>query len=258
MVLGEDALMAGEAASNSSLRLAGRQQELLEAVVAANKPVVLVLISGRPLNISWAAEHVPAILEAWEPGSQGGHAVADVLFGDAIPGGKLTVTWPRSAGQESLYYAHNLTFEPETAPDYRSRYQDETTSPLYPFGYGLSYTKFAVTNLQLDKTSVKVGENVAVLVDVQNTGAIAGDEVVQVYIHQQSGSASRPVRQLNGFEKVTLAAGEKKTLHFTLGKDELTYWSPSEKKWVLEPAVFDVWAGEDSTAKLHANFEVVQ
>jgi beta-glucosidase len=258
LVLGEEALMAGEAASNSSLRLAGRQQELLEAVVATGKPVVLVLINGRPLNIVWASEHVPAILEAWEPGSQGGYAVADVLFGDANPGGKLTVTWPRSAGQEPLYYAHTLTHEPETDPRFRSRYQDVKSTPLYPFGYGLSYTKFAVSNLHVDKATAKVGENIGVAVDVQNTGGVAGDEVVQLYIHQQSGSASRPVRQLKGFEKVTLAPGEKKTVHFTLGKDELTYWSPSEKKWVVEPAVFDVWAGEDSTASLHGSVEVVQ
>jgi beta-glucosidase len=258
MVLGEDELMAGEAASNSSLRLAGRQQELLEAVVATGKPVVLVLINGRPLDISWAAEHVTAILEAWEPGNQGGNAVADVLFGDANPGGKLTVTWPRSGAQEPLYYAHDLTFEPETDPDYKSRYQDQPTSPLYPFGFGLSYTKFAVTNLKLDKTTLPISGTVGVSVDVQNTGGVAGDEVVQLYIHQQSGSASRPVRQLKGFEKVTLAPGEKKTLQFKLGKDELTYWSPSEKKWVLDTAVYDVWAGEDSTAQLHGNFEVVQ
>ena len=258
LVLGEGVLMAGEAASNSSLRLAGRQQELLEAVVATGKPVVLVLINGRPLNISWAAEHVSAILVAWEPGNQGGNAVADILFGDANPGGKLTVTWPRSAGQEPLYYAHMITHAPETDPDFKSRYQDVKTSPLYPFGYGLSYTKFAISNLQLSKTQAKLGESVGVSVDVQNTGSVAGDEVVQVYIHQHSGSASRPVRQLKGFEKVSLAPGEKKTVHFTLGKDELTYWSASERTWVLEPAVFDVWAGEDSTATLHANFEVTK
>jgi len=257
MVLGEDALMAGEAASNGTLRLAGRQQELLQAVVATGKPVVLVLINGRPLNISWAAEHVAAILEAWEPGSQGGNAVADVLFGDANPGGKLTVTWPQSAGQEPLYYDHMLTHEPETKPDFGSRYQDLKSTPLYPFGYGLSYTNFAVSNLKVDKLKAKLGESVGVSVDVQNTGAIAGDEVVQLYVHQQSGSASRPVRQLKGFEKVGLAPGEKKRLHFTLGKDELTYWSSSEKKWVLEPAVFDVWAGEDSTGSLHGSFEVL-
>ena len=258
LVLGEEALMAGEAASNASLRLAGRQQELLEAVVATGKPVVLVLINGRPLDISWAAEHVPAILVAWTPGVQGGNAVADVLFGDTNPGGKLTVSWPRSGAQEPLYYSHTITHAPETAPDFKSRYQDVKSTPLYPFGYGLSYTKFAIANLQLSKAEAKVGESVSVSVDVQNTGGIAGDEVVQIYIHQQSGSASRPVRQLKGFEKVSLAPGENKTLHFTLGKDELTYWSPSEKSWVLEPAVFDVWAGNDSTATLHASFEVKQ
>lgn len=258
MVLGEGALMAGEAASNSSLKLAGRQQELLEAVVAIGKPVVLALINGRPLNISWAAEHVGAILVAWEPGARGGHAVADVLFGDANPGGKLTVSWPRSAGQEPIYYAHMITHAPETDPDFKSRYQDVNSSPLYPFGYGLSYTKFAISNLRLDKVTVKIGDSIVVSVDVQDTGGIIGDEVVQLYIHQQSGSASRPVRQLKGFEKVSLAPGEKKTVHFTLGKDELTYWSPSLKDWVQEPAVFDVWVGEDSTASLHGNFEVTQ
>lgn len=258
LVLGEEALMAGEAASNGTLRLAGRQQELMQAVVATGKPVVLVLINGRPLDIAWAAENVPAILEAWEPGSQGGHAVADVLFGDANPGGKLTVTWPRIGGQSPLYYAHTLTHQPETAPDFKSRYQDMKSTPLYPFGYGLSYTKFTVNNLQLSKPTKKVGETIGVSADVQNIGSVAGDEVVQLYIHQQYGSASRPVRQLKGFEKVTLAPGEKKTVHFTLGKDELTYWSPVDKKWVLEPSVFDVWAGGDSTATLHGTFEVVQ
>jgi beta-glucosidase len=217
----------------------------------------MVLINGRPLDIGWAAEHVPAILEAWEPGTQGGNAVADVMFGEVNPGGKLTVTWPRSAGQEPLYYNHTLTHEPETKEGFQSRYQDVKSTPLYPFGYGLSYTKFAISNLSVSNPTVKVGGNVGVSMDVQNTGAVAGDEVVQLYIHQQWGSTSRPVRQLKGFEKVTLAPGEKKTLHFTLGKDELTYWSASEKKWVLETAKFDVWAGADSTAQLHGNFEVV-
>ena len=172
LVLGEGALMAGEAASNASLRLAGQQEELLEAVAATGKPVVLVLINGRPLNISWAAEHVPAILEAWEPGSQGGNAVADILFGDANPGGKLTVTWPRIGGQEPLYYAHTITHEPDTAPNFKSRYQDMKSSPLYPFGYGLSYTKFAISNLQLSKTARRSATSIGVSVDVQNTGSV--------------------------------------------------------------------------------------
>ena len=144
MVLGENANMAGEAASRASLDLPGRQQELLEAVVALGKPVVLVLLNGRPLAISWAAEHVPAILEAWEPGSQGGHAVADILFGDANPGGKLPATFPRKTGQAPLYYARTLTHSPEGSPMYNPRYWDGPVSPLYPFGFGLSYTTFAI------------------------------------------------------------------------------------------------------------------
>jgi beta-glucosidase len=255
-VLGELANMSGEAASRSSLQLPGKQEQLLEAAFATGKPVVLVLINGRPLNLAWASQHVPAILEAWYPGMEGGNAVADILFGDANPGGKLPVSWPRGVGQVPVYYAHNLTHEPETAPNFKSRYWDGLSSPLYPFGYGLSYTKFAFSNLQLSQPEVKVGETLGVSVDVENTGGVAGDEVVQLYIHQQAGSASRPVRQLKGFERITLKPGEKKTVHFSLGKNELSFWSPQDKKWVEEPENFDVWAGGDSTATLHATFKV--
>ncbi len=256
MVLGELANMSGEAASRAFLTLPGRQEQLLEAVVATGKPVVLVLVNGRPLNLRWASEHVPAILEAWYPGAEGGNAVADVLFGDTNPGGKLPVSWPRSVGQVPIYYAHNLTQEPETAPDFKSRYWDSPSSPLYPFGYGLSYTRFAFSNLRLSQPQVKAGEKLDVSVDVANTGSRAGDEVVQLYIHQQAGSASRPMRQLKGFERVSLEPGEKKTVHFSLGKDELSYWSPADRRWVEEPENFDVWVGDDSTAPLHATFKV--
>jgi beta-glucosidase len=255
-VLGELANMSGEAASRSSLQLPGKQEQLLEAAFGTGKPVVLVLINGRPLNLSWAAQHVPAILEAWYPGSEGGSAVADILFGDANPGGKLPVSWPRGVGQVPVYYAHNLTHEPETAPGFVSRYWDGLSSPLYPFGFGLSFTKFAFSNLQLSQPEVKIGETLGVSVDVENTGGLAGDEVVQLYIHQQAGSASRPVRQLKGFERVTLAPGEKKTVHFSLGKNELSYWSPQDKKWVEEAEHFDVWVGGDSTTTLHAAFKI--
>jgi beta-glucosidase len=256
MVLGELGSMSGEDASRSSLILSGGQQKLLEAVVVLGKPVVLVLVSGRPLDISWASQQVPAILEAWYPGAQGGNAIADILFGDANPGGKLPVSWPRSTGQVPIYYAHNLTHRPETDKDFKSRYWDLRTSPLYPFGFGLSYAKFAFSNLQLSRTEMGLGDNMGVSVDVQNTGSRAGDEVVQLYIHQQAGSASRPVRELKGFERVSLQPGEKKTVHLTLGKNELIFWSPDEKKWVEEPENFDVWVGEDSTAALHANFKI--
>ena len=255
VVMGEIALMAGEAASRSSLKLSGGQQELLEAIVATGKPVVLVLINGRPLEISWAAEHVGAILEAWYPGTQGGYGVADVLFGDVNPGGHLPVSWPRSTGQAPIYYNHNRTQSPEDAPDFTSRYWDVLTSPLYPFGYGLSYTTFSFENLKVSPEA-KVGGNVEVSVDLTNTGGRAGDEVAQLYIHQRAGSASRPVRQLKGFQRVSLAAGAKQTLHFTLGPEELQFWSPATKRWVVEPEQFDVWVGEDSTAKLHGEFRL--
>ena len=258
MVLGENANMAGEAASRASLDLPGRQQELLEAVVALGKPVVLVLLNGRPLAVSWAAGHVPAILEAWEPGSEGGHAVADVLFGDANPGGKLPVTFPRKTGQAPLYYARTLTHSPEGSPMYNPRYWDGDVSPLYPFGFGLSYTTFSIANLKVSSPQVKVGDSLTVTSDVTNTGASAGDEVVQFYIHQKAGSDSRPMRELKGFERVTLAPGAKKTVTFRLGPDELRYWSTSAKGWVQDAEAFDVWVGSDSTAKLSAGFTVVR
>lgn len=250
--------MSGEAASHSTIELPGRQRELLEGIAALGKPTVLVLINGRPLDISWAVNRVPAILEAWHPGSEGGNAIADLIYGDATPGGKLPVTWPRSSGQIPIYYAHHHTQKPETAKDFTSRYWDMPTSPLYPFGYGLSYTTFAYSNLRVSKAEVKLSESVEVAVDVENTGRRAGEEVAQLYIHQRSGSASRPVRELKGFERIALGPGEKKTVRFTLGKSELTYWSSAARGWVQEPATFDVWAGGDSTATLTTTFRVFQ
>ena len=255
-VLGELASMSSEAASRASLDLPGIQQQMLEAVAATGKPIVLVLENGRPVDIRWAAAHVPAILESWYPGTEGGNAVADVLFGDVNPGGKLPVSWPRAAGQEPLYYNHNLTHEPEERPTFTSRYWDMSSKPLYPFGYGLSYSTFKFSNLRLSKETLKAGQTTEVSVDVTNTGAVPGDAVAQIYIHQQAGSASRPVRQLKGFQRVTLKPGETQSLKFQLGKDELNFWSPETKAWGVEPGVFDVWAGEDSTASLHSLLKV--
>jgi beta-glucosidase len=257
LVLGELDLMSGESASRASLRLSSGQEELLEAVVAAGKPVVLVLVNGRPLDISWAAEHVPAILEAWYPGSQGGNAIADVLFGDANPAGHLPVSWPRSSGGLPIYYSHNLTQFPETLSFFKSRYWDILSTPLYPFGHGLSYTTFSFANLNVTPAT-HVGGAIDVSVEVSNTGSRAGDAVVQLYIHQRAGSASRPVRQLKGFERVTLEQGEKRTVHFRLGNDELQFWSPLRKKWVVEPEQFDVWVGDDSSAALHGEFRLTE
>ena len=255
-VMGELASMSSERASRATLALPGIQQQMLEAAVATGKPVVLVLENGRPLDLRWASEHVPAILESWYPGSDGGDAVADILFGDVDPGGKLPVSWPRVAGAEPLYYNHNLTQEPEDAPGFTSRYWDMESKPLYPFGYGLSYTTFSYSNLKLSEPSIGMDGTTEVSVDVTNTGKVAGDAVVQVYIHQRAGSASRPVRQLKGFRRVTLEPGATKTLTFPLGKDELEFWSPQTKVWAVEPGAFDVWAGGDSRASLHAELVV--
>lgn len=256
MVLGERANMCGEAASSSTLALDGNQQALLEAVVATGKPVVLVLLNGRPLDITWASAHVPAILEAWFPGSEGGNAVADILTGKVNPGGKLTVTWPRSAGQCPLYYNHNATQAREDEPFFTSRYANTSSLPLYPFGHGLSYTSFSYSGLSLDRTQIAPDGSLNVSVDVTNTGKVAGDEVVQLYIHQRHGSIVRPVRELKGFERITLAPGQTRKVTFRLGPDELGYWSPLTGRRVVEATDFDVWVGGDCRADAHAALAV--
>jgi len=255
MALGETQDMTGEASSRSSLDLPGQQQQLLEAVVATGKPVVLILLNGRPLNITWAAEHVPGILEAWYPGTQGGNAIADLLFGKDVPGGKLPFTWPRNVGQVPLFYSHTLSHSPKGQG---KRYWNEESTPLFSFGSGLSYAKFEFTNLHVSKSQIHKGDNTGVAVDVENTSDVSGDEVVQLYIHQQYGSSSRPVRELKGFRRVSLHAHEKETVKLLLTKDELTYWSSATKTWIQDASIFDVWAGGDSTAALHDTFAVVQ
>ncbi len=254
LVLGEAQNMSGERASRSTLALPGRQQDLLEAAVATGKPVVLVLLNGRPLDITWASQHVPAILEAWYPGSEGGNAIADLLTGDATPGGKLPVTWPRSVGQIPIYYSQNLTQIPNETD---TRYWDGSSAPLYPFGYGLSYASFQLSNLKVDASSMRRDESLTAAIDVQNTAAVAGDEVVQLYTHQRAGSASRPRRELKGFTRVHLAAGEKRTVRLTLHASDLGFWSPQTRQRAVEPGLFDLWMGEDSTAAEHVTFSVV-
>ncbi len=253
LVLGEAQNMSGEAASRESLDLPGKEQQLLEAVAATGKPIVLVLMNGRPLDIRWASTHVPAILEAWYPGTQGGNAVADLLFGDAVPGGKLSFAWPRDAGQIPINYAHNTTFQPENQA---RRYWDEESTPLYPFGYGLSYSTFSFSNVKVSQPSVRVGQSLDVTADVENTGDTTADEVAQLYIHQQYGSTSRPVRVLKGFTRVTIPAHQKTTVRFPLTPEDLRYWSTATRDWVQDPSDFDVWVGGDSTANLHASFAV--
>jgi beta-glucosidase len=254
LVLGEAQNMSGERASRLSLTLPGKQEELLEAAVATGKPVVLVLLSARPLNLTWASAHVPAILDAWYPGTEGGNAIAALLAGDVNPGGKLPITWPRSVGQVPIYYARNLTQIPN-APD--TRYWDGSSAPLYPFGYGLSYTSFKLSDLKTSAPEVKSGASMEVSVEVQNTGTLAGDEVVQLYTHQRSGSVSRPVRELKGFQRVSLKPGERRTVTLTLDTHELGFWSTQTRRWSIEPGAFDLWIGTDSNATDHAAFTVL-
>ncbi len=251
LTLGELQDMSGEAASRSSLDLPGEQEKLLEAVTALGKPVVLVLINGRPLNISWASSRVPAILEAWYPGTQGGTALANLLTGDAAPAGKLPLSWPRDVGQIPIDYAHNLT---QDSSKQGERYWNEPSTPLYPFGYGLSYSTFAYSNLKVTESDSKVGEPLQASVELENTGSVAADEVAQLYIHQQYGRASRPVRELKGFRRVALAPHAKTTVEFTLNPADFRYWSAAEHSWVEDASVFDVWVGGDSTATLHTTF----
>jgi beta-glucosidase len=255
VVLGEWQNMIGEAASRSSLELPGGQLTLLRAVVATGTPVVLLVMNGRPLDLRWAAEHVPAILDIWYPGTQGGAAVADVLFGDVAPGGKLPFTWPRTVGQVPLVYSHTVSHEPVNQG---RRYWDEESTPLYPFGYGLSYSRFDYRDLTLDRDRLRAGQTVTVSVTVTNAGERAADEVAQLYIHQRHGTASRPVRELKGFRRVTLAAGESRTLEFRLGPDELRYWNAAVRDWVIDATTIDVFAGGDSTAELTASFTISQ
>ena len=253
VVVGEWQNMIGEAASRSSLELPGQHLELLKAVVATGTPVVLLVMNGRPLDLRWAAENVPAILDVWYPGSQGGAAVADLLFGDVAPGGKLPFTWPRTVGQVPIIYSHTISHEPANQG---RRYWDEESTPLYPFGHGLSYGRFEYADLSLDRDQIQAGEEATVSVTVTNIGDRPGDEVAQLYIHQRHGTASRPVRELKGFERLTLQPQESRTVTFRLGPDELGYWNAGSRDWVVDATDLDVYVGGDSTATLSTSLSV--
>jgi beta-glucosidase len=253
VVAGEWQNMIGEQASRSSLELPGRQLELLQAVAATGTPVVLLVMNGRPLDLRWPAEHVPAILDIWYPGTRGGAAVASLLFGDVSPGGKLPFSWPRTVGQVPMVYAHTRSHEPQNQA---KRYWDEASTPLFPFGYGLSYGRFEYANLTVDSPAVPADGTVTVSVEVTNTADREADEVVQLYLHQRYGSASRPVRELKGFRRITLAAGASRLLQFPVGPDERRYWNAASRDWVTDASAFDVWVGGDSTAPLSTTFEV--
>jgi beta-glucosidase len=266
--------MEGEASSRATLGFTGAQQQLLEAVVATGKPVILIVLAGRPLELKWAAAHVPAILEAWSPGIEAGPAVTDLLFGDVNPSGKLPASFPRAVGQEPLYYAQLPTGRPahgdlshfprDAGEKFVSRYMDEENSALFPFGWGLSYTRFSYSKPTISRSEVPVGEVVSsagqpvvtVGVDVKNTGSVAGTEVVQLYIRNTAASVEQPVRELKGFARVELAPGEKKHVEFPLGFDELSFYNVDLKRTV-EPTTYRIWVGGSSLATAETALHVV-
>jgi beta-glucosidase len=253
LTLGEAEDMSGENASRSDLKLPGDQLKLFAAVKALGKPVVVVTMSGRPLELGEVLDRSPAILHAWYGGTRGGTAIARALFGDVNPGGKLPITWPRSVGQVPIYYAHNTSHAPK---DQGKRYWDIPSTPQFEFGYGLSYTTFDISAPTLDKADLAPGGKVTVSATVTNTGSRVGDEVVQLYIHQRAGRASRPVRELKGFQRVALKPGERRTVTFELNEKSVRYWNAAEKDWVVDPGTFDLWVGSSSNTDNHATFSV--
>jgi len=260
VVLGESALMGGEATSRTNLDLLPNQKELLKALSATGKPIVLVLMNSRPLTLVWEDANIPAILETWFGGTETGNAIADVLIGNYNPAGKLTTTFPRSVGQLPLYYNHKNTGRPYDGVSnekYKSRYIDSSNDPLYPFGYGLSYTTFAISAVKLNKTAMKDGQTIEATVDVQNTGDFDGQEVVQLYIQDIYGSITRPVKELKGFQKVFLKKGETKHITFTINTGMLKFYN-ADLKFAAEPGDFNVFTGSNSRDVSTAKFSLTK
>jgi beta-glucosidase len=254
IALGEDCFQTGEGRSQTEISLKGFQQELLENIYKVNKNIVVVLMNGRPVEINWMAEHVPAILETWFLGSESGNAIADVLFGDYNPAGKLPVTFSRAVGQEPLYYNHLSTGRAaRTEMVFWSHYTDESNLPLYPFGYGLSYTTFSYSNLQLSSETLTTDGKLTIKATIKNTGSRAGEEVVQLYIRDLVGSISRPVKELKGFKKIKLNAGEKREVTFELSGKDLEFFGAGNC-WETEPGEYKLWVGTNSAEGLEAGF----
>jgi beta-glucosidase len=257
LALGETREMSAEAASRSEIDLPGKQQELIDEIKATGKPFVVVLFNGRPLTLSKVDESSPAILEAWFPGIEAGNAVADVLFGKVNPGGKLPVTFPRVLGQVPIYYNHEPTGRPcDVNAKYDSRYRDlNFCTPLYEFGYGLSYTTFSVSDFSLSRTSVSRSGRLKASMTVTNTGTKAGDDVAQLYLHDPVASISQPVRRLRGFQRVTLQPGQSRRVSFTIDKSDFGFYD-NRGKFVVEPGKIVLYAGDSSSATRHHSFRV--
>ncbi|HEY3630838.1 MAG TPA: glycoside hydrolase family 3 C-terminal domain-containing protein, partial [Jatrophihabitantaceae bacterium] len=246
----------GEASARSVIDLPGVQQELVAAIVETGKPFVVVLINGRPLTIPYLAENAPAILEAWAPGLEAGNAIADVLFGTVNPGGKLPVSFPRAVGQIPIYYNHENTGRPgDPNNKYTSKYLDLPLGPLYDFGFGMSYTTFRIAQLRLSSTRLRRNGSLKVTVNVANTGSRAGDEVVQLYLHDPVATIVQPVRRLRGFQRVTLAAGASRDVSFTLSAEDVGFYD-NDAEFRVEPGTIEVYVGNSSAATLTATFEV--
>jgi beta-glucosidase len=256
MILGEPASMTGEASSRATIDLPGKQQELLSAVAATGKPVALVLESGRPLDIRWAKEHVPSIVQAWYLGTESGNAIADVLFGDASPSARLPITWPQMVGQAPIYYNHKSTGRPTSPDRWHTGYQYDSNDPLYPFGYGLTYTSFKYDNLRVLTPSISNTGMLRVSADIHNSGSRPGTEVVQLYVHDRVAPTSRPIRELKGFSRVTLAPGESKTVEFSVNANDLGSYDP-KMSWVVPPGTYDVWVAPNASEGVQGTFEVV-
>jgi beta-glucosidase len=255
LFVGELAGMTGEASSRSRLDLPGDQMKLIDAVIATKKPVVLVLESGRPLDIRWAPEKVSSIVQAWYLGVEAGNAIVHTLLGDASPSGRLPLTWVRSVGEIPTYYNHKSTGRP-TAPDrWHTGYLDQSSTPLFPFGFGLTYTSFKYSDLKVGSSTVAPDGTLRVSADIANTGKREGTEVVQLYVHDRLAPTSRPVRELKGFQRVTLAPGEHKQVEFTVNANDLGSYDP-QMHWIVPAGTYDVWVAPDSASGVEGTFEV--
>jgi beta-glucosidase len=257
-VVGEAAEMTGESASRTNLDLPEGQKKLIHALVKTGKPLVVVLMNGRPLTIPWLDEEAGTILDAWFAGTEAGNAIADVLFGNYNPSGKLTTDFPRSVGQIPIYYNHKNTgrpFEPGNSPKFKSDYLDESNDPLYPFGYGLSYSTFTYSHIKLSTPVLKTGQALTASVTVTNSGNYDGEETVQLYIRDMVASVTRPVKELKGFQKIWLKAGESKDVQFTITVNDLKFYN-SELKYVAEPGDFKVFIGTNSRDVKEADFKL--
>ncbi|MBP1839475.1 beta-glucosidase BglX [Formosa algae] len=258
LAVGEDAYQSGEGRSQTNISFFGRQQDLIDAVYKVNKNVVVVLMNGRPMDLSAINDKIPSILECWFLGSESGHAIADVVFGDYNPSGKLPVSFPRHVGQEPLYYNHKNTGRPYNSKIVTySGYTDTAKTALYPFGYGLSYTRFDYHNLSLNTSEISKDGKINLTVEVTNTGDVDGEEVIQLYIRDIAASVTRPIKELKGFKKIKFEAGETKTIAFTIDAEMLQFYT-ANKIWEVEPGTFHVWVGGDSATTLKSEFKVTE